>query len=93
LYDIADTASIYGGNSTRVEGRIKTAMRICESRDQQIALAAQESERQYTWDLINAIRYGNTTLEEAKRETLERLSTTQVEIDMAKATPKQETQL
>jgi hypothetical protein len=40
--------------------------------------AVKVEERQFTWDLINDIRYESVSLESAKDTTLERLSTAQV---------------
>lgn len=47
-------------------------------------LHAVEAERQYTWDLINEVRYGRKTLQQARDETLQRLSEVQVEADIAR---------
>lgn len=38
MQEIADTASVYGENSARVVGRVKAALRVAKSHDQQIAL-------------------------------------------------------
>lgn len=42
----------------------------------------QITEREYTWKLVNDIRYKNITLEGAKNESLDRLSDLQVKRDM-----------
>lgn len=49
----------------------------------QQTVAARIDERDYTWKLINAIRYERTSLDTAKNETLERLTTLQVEQQLA----------
>ena len=57
-----------------VEQTVQLFTRLIAERERAVRI----DERQFTWDLINNIRYQKTTLEVAKHLTLDRLTNLQV---------------